>query len=169
MFVYLGNIVVFSTTFEEHFEQLQAVLQAIRTTSLPLKLEKCHFKYDQRKFLSHIVSSTGVRPDPEKATAVALFPMPKTKRDVHRFLGVCAYYHRMCQILLNSQNLYLQNPPILGHFDTEADTKMHTDASNLGLGAILVQFQGDVERVTVELRYNERFTIPQQQSIGVNA
>lgn len=171
--VYLDDVVVFSTTFEQHIERLEAVLQAIRTAGLSLKPEKCHFGYEELKFLGHIVSNTGIRPDPDKATAVRLFPIPKTKHDVRRFLGLCAYYRRFVpnfseiaeplQRLIKNDVTFiwgpaqsdafhdlqrrLQTPPILGHFDTEADTEVHTDASNVGLGATLVQFQAGVERV----------------------
>lgn len=105
--------------------------------------EKCNFGYEKLKFLGHIVSSRGVCPDREKATTVALFLMPKMKRNVHLFLSLCAYYccfvPNFSQIAEPLQQLikddvaftcgsaqseafrelqqHLQNPPILGHFD----------------------------------------------------
>lgn len=160
-------------TFEDHNEQLQAVMQAIRTAGLSLKTEKCHFRYEKLKFLGHIVSSTGVCSDPEKATVVALFLMLKKMQDVWLFLRLCVYYCRFVpnfskiaeplQQLIKDDIAFiggsaqsnafcelqqcLQKPPILGHINIKADMEVHTDASNLSLGAALVHFYDGDERV----------------------
>lgn len=88
---------MFSTSFEEHLNRLEAVLEAIRTAGLTLKPEKCHFAFKELKFLGHVVSAEGVLPDPEKTSAVALFPPPTDKRTVRQFLGLCAYYRRFVE------------------------------------------------------------------------
>ncbi|XP_077553254.1 uncharacterized protein LOC144168039 [Haemaphysalis longicornis] len=61
---------------------------------LSLKPEKCHFAFQQLKFLGHVVSPEGVSTDPAKTAAVSAFPKPADKRTVRRFLGHCAYYRR---------------------------------------------------------------------------
>lgn len=171
--VYLDDVIVFSTTFEQHLERLKVVLQAIRSAGLTLKPEKCHFCFEELQFLGHVVSHAGVRPDPEKTAAVARFPVPTDKKAVRRFLGLCAYYRRFIadfariaspltrltrddvafvwndeqERAFNDLRRRLQTPPVLAHFDDAAPTMLHTDASNVGLGAVLVQWQDNAERV----------------------
>lgn len=171
--VYLDDVVIFSSTFSDHLLRLRAVLQAIRSAGLTLKPTKCKFAYDELKFLGHVVSSAGVRPDPDKTAAVASFPTPSDKNAVRRFLGLCAYYRRFVPNFshvaaplthLTKENVAfqwsdeqqrafdrlkqsLQTSPVLGHFDQDAETEVHTDASNKGLGAVLIQKQNGTERV----------------------
>lgn len=85
--VYLDDVVVFSTTFEEHLSRLRKVLEAVRSAGLSLKPEKCHFGFTELKFLGHVVSAEGVRPDPEKTAPVASFPVPRDKKAYDASLG----------------------------------------------------------------------------------
>ena len=171
--VYLDDVVVFSSTFEQHVHRLRTVLDAIRAAALTIKPEKCHFGFRELRFLGHIVSAEGVRPDPDKITAVENFPKPRDKKAMRRFLGLCAYYRRFVENFakiaepltrLTKESVpfvwqeeqedafaelrrRLQSPPILAHFDEDAETDIHTDASNVGLGAILIQWQNGVEKI----------------------
>lgn len=99
--VYLDDVVVFSTTFDQHLERLRLVLEAIRAADLTIKPEKCQFGFDELRFLGHVISAEGVRPDPEKTAAVARFPTPTDKKSVRRFLGLCAYYRRFVENFSN--------------------------------------------------------------------
>lgn len=171
--MYLDDVLVFSTSFEEHLNRPEAVLQAIKTAGLTLKPEKCHFVFKELKFLGHVVSAEGVLPDPEKTSAVALFPPPTDKKTVRQVLGQCPYYRRFVeqfseiaepltrltrddvqftwteeqQCALKELQGRLQSAPVLAHFDELAGTEIHTDASNVGFGAVLVQWQDRVKRV----------------------
>lgn len=95
--VYLDDVVVFAPTFEEHLQRIEAILQAIKSSGLTLKSEKCRFAYEELKFLGHVVNSEGVLPDPEKTAAVAKFPQPTDKKAVRRFLGLCAYSRKFVE------------------------------------------------------------------------
>ncbi|XP_037515543.1 uncharacterized protein LOC119391974 [Rhipicephalus sanguineus] len=171
--VYLDDVVVFAANFSDHLKRLRTVLEAIKSSGLRLKPEKCHFAYEELHFLGHIISRNGVRPDPQKTTAIAQFPQPDDKRAVRRFLGLCAYYRRFVKNFshiaepltqltksdvpfkweaaqrdaFKELQQRLQSPPVLGHLDENAETEIHTDASSIGLGAILVQKQEGCERV----------------------
>ncbi|GFW72168.1 retrovirus-related Pol polyprotein from transposon 297 [Trichonephila clavipes] len=137
---YLDDIIVFSETFEE----------------------KCLFAVQEVKILGHLVSSNGVRPDPDKIKAVRNFPTPKNIHDIRSFLGLCLYFRRFIkgfcylaeplQSLLksgvefhwgpeeveafNSLKKALTSDPVLGMYDERASTEIHTDASGYGIGAV---------------------------------
>ena len=72
--IYLDDIVVFSSTFEDHLHRLRQVLERLRRTGLRLKPTKCHFCLPQVKYLGHIVSAEGIQPDPAKLEAVTKYP-----------------------------------------------------------------------------------------------
>ncbi|GFY08849.1 retrovirus-related Pol polyprotein from transposon 17.6 [Trichonephila clavipes] len=140
---------------------------------LKLNSKKCLFATQEVKILGHLVSSNGVRPDPDKIKAVRNFPTPKNIHDIRSFLGLCSYFRRFIkgfcylaeplQSLLksgvefhwgpeeveafNSLKKALTSDPVLGMYDERASTEIHTDASGYGIGAVLVQIQNNVEKV----------------------
>ena len=58
--VYLDDIIVFSTTFEEHVQRLVSVFGRLRAAGLKLKPKKCHFAKQQITYLGHVISANGV-------------------------------------------------------------------------------------------------------------
>ena len=58
--VYLDDVVIYSSTQEEHIEHLQAVMECFRLHGLKLKLSKCEFFNEKIEYLGHTVSSKGV-------------------------------------------------------------------------------------------------------------
>ena len=59
--LYLDDCIVFSNTFEEHFENLRAVFTRLRTAGLKLKPSKCNFFQEQVEYLGHFISAAGIR------------------------------------------------------------------------------------------------------------
>jgi hypothetical protein len=76
--VYLDDIIVHSSTFEEHINQLAAKLKS--------KPSKCHLLRDIVKFLGHIVNAEGISTDPEKIEKVTNWPTPTCVSDVRSFM-----------------------------------------------------------------------------------
>ena len=94
LLLYLDDVVVFSTTFEQHLQRLGLVLGRLRAQNLKLKLSKCHFFAQEVQYLGHVISAAGVATDPEKTRVVAEWPRPQTARDLRSFLGFASYYRR---------------------------------------------------------------------------
>ena len=64
--IYLDEIIVFSSTFLDHLQQLRCIFMALCQAHLQLKLSKCAFASTTVHYLGHVVSATGVKPDPRK-------------------------------------------------------------------------------------------------------
>lgn len=92
--VYVDDILIFSSSFEEHLKHLDQVFKRLKEANLKLQHTKCHFAVKKLKFLGHIISKNGIEVDPEKTKAMSEFPTPKTQKQVRSFLGMANYYRR---------------------------------------------------------------------------
>ena len=88
---YLDDVVIYSTTWQEHLQHLRAVLDAIQQAGLTLKRKKCQFAMPECVYLGHSVGSGRVRPEDVKLEAVHNFEQPTTKTQVRTFLGLTGY------------------------------------------------------------------------------
>lgn len=66
--VFFDDILIYSSSFEEHLGHLQAVLQQMRANQLYIKFSKCSFGQPQLEYLGHIISKDGVATDPNKVS-----------------------------------------------------------------------------------------------------
>ena len=94
LLLYLDDVVVFSSSIDEHLQRLDAVLSRLRDEGLKAKLEKCCFFRTEVKYLGHIISKEGVATDPEKLSAVSRWAHPKDASELRSFLGFASYYRR---------------------------------------------------------------------------
>ena len=66
LFVYMDDIVVYSSSLEEHSQKLKKLLGRLKTAGLTLQPEKCHFLRREITYLGHVITENGVKPDPRK-------------------------------------------------------------------------------------------------------
>ena len=93
-FVYIDDIVVYSPSFEQHLKDLKKVFEALRAANLTVKASKCHFCRLETKYLGHIITQNGIKPDPDLVKSVINFPQPKKIKDAQSFLGLTGYCRR---------------------------------------------------------------------------
>uniref|UniRef100_A0AAV2KLC2 Uncharacterized protein n=1 Tax=Knipowitschia caucasica TaxID=637954 RepID=A0AAV2KLC2_KNICA len=79
------------------FTDLEEVLTRLQSAGLSLKLRKCQFCLEELNFLGYRITSSGIKPDPDKIKAVTEFNTPTTVKHVRQFLGLTGYYRRFIQ------------------------------------------------------------------------
>ena len=163
----MDNILVYGKSIEEHDKHLQETMEKRQAANLTLNEEKCEFAKPSVESLGHIINSEGVQADPKKVDAIRDMKAPKDITEVRRFLGMVNQLGKFCpQIaeltkplrdLLSAKNQWcwgetqqqafstikeiLTTMPTLAHYNPNHETKLSTDASAYGLGAVLTQKQ----------------------------
>ena len=95
--VYLDDIIVYSSTFEQHLSDLRDAFLALADVNFTLKLSKCYFCRREMKFLEHLITPDGIKPDPGLTDTIINSPTPENIKDVQAFLGLTGYYRRFIQ------------------------------------------------------------------------
>ena len=171
--VYLNDILIYSKSPGEHLHHLQEVFQRLWNANFTLKASKCQFRLKQVKYLGHMISKKGVSPDPEKISSIHGVEAPKNVRKLQQFLGMASYYRRFikgfadiaapltnllhketkfewskeCNDAFQTLKSALTSTPILRMPNFTKAFKLITDASNVGLGAVLTQEENRHEHV----------------------
>ncbi|GKU89513.1 hypothetical protein SLEP1_g3642 [Rubroshorea leprosula] len=94
---------------------------------------------DQIEYLGHYISKEGVSTDPKKILAVQQWPQPKTVKELRGFLGLTGYYRREASEAFESFKHAVTTTPVLVLPDFSKEFVMETDASNVGIGVVLLQ------------------------------
>jgi len=92
--VYMDDILIYSHTLEEHVEHLKKVLAALSEADLILNIKKCRFFETETRFLGHILTRDGTRPDPRSIEKIINWPTPRTITDVRGFNNLANHYRR---------------------------------------------------------------------------
>ena len=93
-YAYIDDVLIASSTPEEHQQHLRSVLKRFSEHGVIINPAKCQFGVSQLKFLGHLVNRHGIRPLEEKVQALLDFPRPLSKRKLREFLGLVNFYHR---------------------------------------------------------------------------
>ncbi|GBG72804.1 hypothetical protein CBR_g12372 [Chara braunii] len=166
--VYLDGILVYSQTLEDHLGHLRRVLETLRRAKYKANRDKCEFVRQELEYLGHFFTPEGISPLSDKIQAVQEWPEPRNVTDVRSFLGLTGYYQRFIKgyskIAAHLNKLQCEDRPfdfgeeargsflalkaallfaeVLRIYDPLAPTRVTTDASGYGIGAVLEQHDG---------------------------
>jgi len=170
---FLNDIFIYSNTLKEHKKQVYKVLKALSDAGLHLKPEKCHFHKQEVKYLGFIITTNGIRMDPEKVSCVLGWETARTVTDVQCFLGFANFYRRFIkdyskvvmlltrmtkkeggqyvpfvwgpeqQAAFDLLKKAFTSAPILRHFDYDWEIIVETDTSDYVSAGILSQHDDD--------------------------
>ncbi|KAI3797612.1 hypothetical protein L1987_32872 [Smallanthus sonchifolius] len=161
--VFIGDILIYSKTKADHEQHLRLVLDLLKKEKLYAKFSKCEFWLKEVQFLGHIVNDKGIHVDPTKIEAVKNWNTPKTPTEVH-----CYSSHRFNHKGKNYEwgpkqeeafqtlKQKLCNAPILTLPDGNDDLVVYCDASNQGLGCVLMQRGKVIAYASRQLKIHEK-------------
>lgn len=92
--LYLDDVIVFSSSVQQHLERLEQVFSRLENQGLKVKLSKCNFFQKRVEYLGHVVSADGVSMDPDKVAVVRDWMQPCNLAELRSFLGFASYYRR---------------------------------------------------------------------------
>ncbi|GFS72365.1 hypothetical protein TNCV_1827631 [Trichonephila clavipes] len=94
VFAFVDDILVASSSPEEHLQHLQILFTRLQQYGLSLKPSKCIFGVTTIKFLGFKVSESGIEPLSDRVDCILNFPQPTTLTQLRRFLGLFNFYRR---------------------------------------------------------------------------
>ena len=181
--VYLDDILIFSTTLDEHINSINKIFKTLSKHNLKIQFHKCKFLSKETEYLGHILTPEGVRPNPKKIKDITNLKLPKTQKQIRSFLGITGYYRKfikdyakvaqpMTKYLKKNINVNINDPNFINSFEklkkiiTEAPIlkypnfnnkfKLVTDASDFAIGAILQQDNHPICYASRTLNEHER-------------
>ena len=162
---YIDDVVIYSDTFEQHMKQIHQFFERISIANLTVNLVKSEFCHATVEYLGYIVGQGQIKPVKAKVEAIVSFPVPKSKNELMRFLGMAGYYRtfcpnvssiahsltdllekdktfiwsEQCQNVLKSITAILSNSPVRQAPNFTKQFKLSVDACDEGIGAVLIQ------------------------------
>lgn len=161
--VFLDDVLITGATQEQHLERLDKVLKILQDSGLKISRSKCEFFKNTITYLGYKIDSKGLHSDSSKIEAIVNVARPTNVSELRAFLGMVNYYHKfipncadilkplysllqinqpfiwskICAIAFEKIKKILTSLEVLVHFDPNLDIKLTTDASAVGIGAVI--------------------------------
>ncbi|RVX16583.1 Retrovirus-related Pol polyprotein from transposon 17.6 [Vitis vinifera] len=165
MEVFMDDITVYGSSYEECLMHLEAVLHRCIEKDLVLNWEKCHFMVQKGIVLGHIISKNGIEVDKAKVELIVKLPPPTNVKGIRQFLGHAGFYRRfikdfskiskpLCELLVKDAKFvwdekcqrsfeelkqFLTTAPIVRAPNWKLHFEVMCDSSDLAMGAVLGQ------------------------------
>ncbi|XP_076950393.1 uncharacterized protein LOC143623344 [Bidens hawaiensis] len=189
MIEFNDDILIYSKSKVEHEKHLHDILELLKKEQLFAKFSKFEFWLNEVQFLGHIINEKGIHVNPVKIEAVQNWKTPTSPTEIRSFLGLAGYY---CRFILNFSKIALPltalthkgKPYEWGAKKDEAfqtlkrmlcdapilalpeGSKICCDASNQGLGCILMQRGKVIAYALRQLKVHEKNYTPHNLELG---
>ena len=186
---HIDDVIIFGRNQEEHDQRLHSALKKIEESGVTLNVVKCEFNKNRLLFLGHVIDRDGISADPSKTSAIVEMKKLESLTELRRFMGMVnqlskftpnlAELAQSLRELLSSKKVWIWGSPqdkafqeikeeltrltVLSIYDPEAATKISSDASGYGLGAVLLQQQNQSEEGWKPVAYASRFMSETEQ------
>jgi len=167
---FMDDILIATTTWQDHLDALRAVLKRLKEANLSAKPSKCFLGFSELAYLGHEIGNGKMWPEEDKVEKIRDAKPPETKKELRAFLGLTGFFRSYvkdyssiaaplsdktkkcepekvkwdagCQKSFDTLKDKLTQRPVLcmPHYDQEF--VLRTDASDRGMGAVLLQDQG---------------------------
>ena len=188
---FVDDFIIFTSTWEHHMQVFGELLKRLRDTNLTVKPSKFFIGFQNLECLGHLVGGTLIRPCPDKILAIEKAERPVTKKQVRSFLGLVGFYRSfipnfshiaapLTELTKKGESIKvhwgepqqraldtlkaLTVQPILKMADLSKPFTLQVDASNEGLGDVLLQ---DEEGKKSPIAYASRKLKPSEKSYAV--
>jgi hypothetical protein len=164
---YLDDIIVYSTSFNQHLIEVNKVCQALHKSNFKLNYDKCSFFQNEIPFLGHKINAQGCSPTDDNIRSIIQFPVPQSSKAAHSFLQMIGFYRKFIprfahiseplnkftrkgfsfiwteaeQSSFDQLKAAIISPAVLILPDPYKTYTIRTDASRAGIGAVLLQQQ----------------------------
>jgi RNase H-like domain found in reverse transcriptase len=161
----IDDILIFGHTRQEHDERLKSVLERARSKGIKFNPDKCRIGVKEVPFFGHLITASGLKPDPSKVEAISKIEAPKNRAELETLLGMVNYLQKfapnlaeitspMRSLLRKEQEFMWDCPqtqafeqmkaiitksPVLAYFDPKKQVILECDASKQGVGAAIIQ------------------------------
>ena len=162
------DIVVYGKTEKEHDENLRNFMEIATEHGLTLNSTKCDVKKDSVSFFGNMYTAEGMKPDPAKIADLKQMNRPQSRVELQQFLGFTNYLSKFIENysdktailreLLAKESMFLweehhqmafdniktaiSEHTTLRYYDPKKPVILHCDASQMGIGAALLQPNG---------------------------
>ena len=158
-------LITTSGSLEDHLQKVEQVLQRLKKAGLTVNAKKSKFCRSEVEYLGYLITREGIKPQAKKVQALHNMATPRTRKELRSFLGLVNYYRDMTvrrshiiapltkltskkvpfvwkdvhQKAYEKIKMVLSKETLLRYPDFSKEFEIHTDASQLQIGAVIAQ------------------------------